>query len=69
MEFEWDKQKRITTIAQHGVDFRDALLIFEGPVITRIDDRKDYGELRLISVGMVGNTCYVVVHTPRGAKQ
>lgn len=29
MEFEWDKQKRITTIAQHGVDFRDALLIFE----------------------------------------
>ncbi len=65
MEFEWDRQKRLYALEKHGVDFRDALLIFDDFVLTRRDVRRDYGEERLISVGMVGEHCYVVVHTNR----
>ena len=63
--FEWDERKRRANIAKHGVDFAHALLIFENYVISRIDDRQDYGEMRFVSLGMVDNECFVVVHTER----
>ena len=65
MDFEWDEAKRQRTIGERGVDVVYAALIFEGYVLTRTDDRKDYGEQRLISLGLVENECFVVVHTER----
>ncbi|MCF2905660.1 BrnT family toxin [Octadecabacter sp. CECT 8868] len=53
-------------LAKHGADFLDAALIFEGPILTRIDDRKDYGEERRIALGMTDETVYVVTYTMRG---
>ena len=53
MEFEWDERKRRETLRKHGVDLLEAALIFEGPVLSRPDDRKDYGEIREVSLGMV----------------
>ena len=58
MEFEWDEHKRQTNLAKHGVDFLDAALIFEGIVLTKIDDRQDYGEVREVSLGMVDGEIY-----------
>ena len=49
-----------------SVDIVRASLIFDGPTVERRDDRRDYGEDRFISIGMVGDDCYVVVWTPRG---
>lgn len=66
MEFEWNEEKRTANIAKHNVDFQYAALIFEGPVLSRADDRADYGEERTVSLGMVGEECFVVVHTERG---
>jgi hypothetical protein len=40
-----------------------AALNFEKPVLTRVDDRKDYGAVRLISLGTVEDECFVVVNT------
>ena len=37
LEFEWDEEKRITNVKERGVDFRDAALIFVGPVVTKED--------------------------------
>ena len=65
MEFEWDETKRQQTIRQRGVDMLYAALIFEGKVLTRLDDRRDYGEERLISLGVVDDECFVVIHTER----
>ena len=65
MEFEWDEHKRQTNLAKHGVDFLDAALIFEGIVLTKIDDRQDYGEVREVSLGMVDGEIYCVTHTKR----
>ncbi len=41
MEFEWDEAKRRQNLAKHGVDLLFAALIFGGPVLTRVDDRRD----------------------------
>lgn len=66
MLFEWDEAKRQETLRERGVDILYAALIFEGVTFTRHDDRVDYGEARLISVGLVDDVPYVVVHTERG---
>jgi uncharacterized protein (DUF4415 family) len=31
VEFEWDEPKRLSNIAKHDVDFRDAIVFFENP--------------------------------------
>ncbi|MGV8936914.1 MAG: BrnT family toxin [Allorhizobium sp.] len=43
--FEWDAKKNIANIARHGVGFETAVRIFEGSVLTVIDDRFDYREV------------------------
>lgn len=64
--FEWDDEKNAANIAKHGVSFEQARRIFEGPVLTVIDDREDYGELREISIGLVDGAAFLtVVHTDR----
>lgn len=66
MDFEWDEEKNAQNIRKHGIDFERAKAIFRGPVLTMPDDREDYGELREISIGLVGGVAViVVVHTDR----
>jgi uncharacterized DUF497 family protein len=65
LQFEWDEKKRQSVIEERGVDMLQAALIFEGPVLTKTDDRRDYGEVRLIALGMVDDECWVVVYTER----
>lgn len=65
MDFEWDEAKRQANLAKHDVDIVNAVLIFENDVFTEEDARYDYGEIRLRSIGFVGNRCYVVIHTER----
>lgn len=69
MEFEWDDQKNRQNITKHGVSFATACRIFEGPVISWADDRKDYGEPRHHSIGQIeGVVVLAVIHTPRVGK-
>ncbi|MCY4586707.1 MAG: BrnT family toxin [Bryobacterales bacterium] len=69
MKFEWDEAKNQGNIRKHGVSFEIAKRIFEGPVLTWLDNRMDYGEDRCISVGLVEHTALiVVVHTDRGGR-
>lgn len=51
--FEWDETKRKLNLAKHGIDFRDAPLIFDGPLVTVEDDRAAYGERRFIALGLL----------------
>lgn len=66
MAFEWDEAKRATNLRDHGVDFGDAALIFDGPVIEADDTRVDYGEPRLRAVGQVEGEFFMVAYTWRG---
>lgn len=64
--YEWNPDKNRTNITDHKVSFETAKRIFEGPVLTVEDDRFDYGEMREISIGMVGIAAILtVVHTDR----
>lgn len=54
MKFEWDENKRESNFAKHGLDFEDAAKVFDD--CNRIedeDDRKDYGEKRIIVIGQI----------------
>lgn len=68
MVFQWDNKKRQRVWKKRKVDIVYAALIFEGPVLTAIDDREDYGEVREISIGLVDGECFVVVHTDRNGE-
>lgn len=65
MDFEWDEAKRLHTIEKRGVDILYAAGIFEGPVLTYVDPRDYGGEMRSISIGLVDDECFIVVHTER----
>ena len=69
MEFEWDEDKRREVLAKHGIDFTAAAAIFAGPVLTRIDGRREYGETRQVSIGTIGDRFIVVVHTDRNGRK
>ena len=69
MEFGWDEAENQANIRKHGVSFETARRIFAGPVLTWLDDREDYGEVRRISIGKVGKAAVVVVaHTNRDGR-
>ena len=63
--FEWDPEKREANLRKHGIDFADAVRIFEGPVLEREDRRRDYSELRFVALGAVEEVLLSVVYTPR----
>ncbi len=49
--FEWDDAKERGNVTKQGIDFATAQRVFEGPVFTRRDSRRDYDEVRHVSVG------------------
>jgi uncharacterized DUF497 family protein len=67
MTFEWGERKRLKNLKDHGVDFRDAALIFENPAIAKEDTRKNYGEQRIQVLGKVDDESFMVVYTWRGS--
>ena len=64
MQFEWDSDKAAANVSRHGVSFELAMLVFldDGRLI-KLDERFDYGEERLITMGHVDNRLHVVVYT------
>jgi len=61
LTFEWDSAKYQTNLTKHGIDFRDAVRIFEAPVMEKVDTRRDYGEVRILSFGLVDEIELAVV--------
>lgn len=63
MLYEWDEQKRLSNVRKHGIDFRDAVAIFEADTVVMEDDRFAYEERRFVSLGLLHGRVIVVVHT------
>jgi len=66
MSVEWDENKRLGNLEDHGVDFQDAALIFLGPVIEAEDTRTEYGEQRFRALGQIDDDYFMVAYTWRG---
>ncbi|UJW73362.1 BrnT family toxin [Rhizobium sp. SL42] len=65
MPFEWDAAKNEINKIKHGISFEEACLIFRGEVLSGVDNRRDYGEPRILSIGAIDRIVVVVVHTDR----
>ncbi|MBN9304398.1 MAG: hypothetical protein BGO82_18660 [Devosia sp. 67-54] len=67
MDITFDPVKRNKTLRERKLDFLRAVEIFEGPNYRFVDDRFDYGEERIVTIGYLDERMMVVVWTPRGA--
>ena len=63
----YDKAKREVTLSERGLDFEDAKHVFAGPTFETVDQRRDYGEKRIVCFGLLDDRLVVVGYTPRGA--
>lgn len=62
MRFTWDEAKRQSNLAKHGLDFKDAARVFDGPLVLFEDRRRDYGEQRMIGIGLLDFLVVLIVH-------
>lgn len=61
-----DPNKRARTLKDRGLDFMDSAHVFAGRHFTAIDDRKDYDEVRQITLGYLSERMVVVGWVQRG---
>ena len=65
MRFSWDAHKSARNLKERGFDFEFATLVFEGPTLEREDVRRDYGERRVVAIGIAQGIALTVVYTDR----
>ena len=65
MDFDWHQAKSEVCRRERGFDFAYAVRVFAGPVLEQVDDRRDYGEVRMRALGEIDGSLYVVVFTAR----
>lgn len=66
MEFEYDAEKDSMNRAKHGVSLVLGAVVLENRVGEIVDDRRDYGEVRINAFGLVANRLFVCTYTMRG---
>jgi uncharacterized protein len=69
MSVTFDSLKRDATLAERGLDFADAKIVFAGITLTREDTRFAYGETRYQTYGLLDGRMVMVVWTTRGANR
>ena len=69
MRLTFDPRKRLKTLAERGLDFEDAAIVFSGVTIEVEDTRKDYGETRIVCYGHLQGRLVVVGYVQRGASR
>ena len=65
MRISFDPAKRDATLAHRGLDFGDAGDVFAGRTFRFEDVRANYGETRMIAIGLLRDRMVVVVYTDR----
>ena len=65
MRISYDLTKRARTLAERGLNFEDAAIVFEENVEVE-DTRKNDGERQIICYGLLQGRLVVVGYIPRG---
>jgi uncharacterized DUF497 family protein len=69
MSYEWDQAKNRANLAKHGVDFADAVVVFEDDLALIRSDLDSRGESRSVILGIDAfGRHLVVVFTERGTR-
>ena len=66
--YEWDETKNRENLVKHGLSFHDAADVFAGSFVTVEDTRRDYGEPRFITLGLLRGRTVVIAHTARAGR-
>jgi len=61
VRFSWDPKKSEANLAARGFDFEFAALIFEQVTLERTDNRRDYGERRVLAIGLAPQGLHLTV--------
>ncbi len=67
MRFSWDPGKSEANFRDRGFDFEFASLIFDGATVEVEDRRRDYGEIRMVAIGLADGIHLTVIYTDRPA--
>jgi uncharacterized protein len=62
MRYTWNESKNRRNLKLHGVEFEDAVRVFEGSTLERVDDRYGYGEERMYAIGVVNGLEITVIY-------
>mgnify|MGYP003565506752 FL=1 len=62
MKYIWDENKNKINIKKHSIDFDDAIEMFNYPLLTCIDQRKNYKEERWVGIGFLKGIIAVIVY-------
>lgn len=65
MIISYDETKRSQTLEHRGLDFQHADQVFAGFCLDHVDIRKDYGEVRYQTIGVLEGALVMVIWTPR----
>ena len=68
MEFSWDEDKRLRTLADRNLDFLDANLFFDGRPVLHVPSPRN-SEDRVKSTAQLGMYIFTLVWMWRGRKQ
>jgi len=61
----WDESKRKKNLKAHGIDLAEVACVFDAPMVTVEDEREQYGEQRLRSLGWFRDRVVFLVWTER----
>jgi uncharacterized protein len=65
--YDWDEAKRQANLAKHGVDFAEIVEVDWTISDKQVDNRRDYGEVRIGATGRIGQRLYFLIYPERGA--
>ena len=65
MRYTWNEKKNSGNLKKHGILFEDAVRIFEGPTLERLDDRFAYGEARMQAIGLADGLELTVIYADK----
>ena len=65
MRFTWDPTKNLANVRRHAIAFEDAVRVFDGPTVERVDNRFDYSETRIYAIGLLSGIEITVIYTDR----
>jgi uncharacterized protein len=66
MAFTFDPEKNARNVAERGLSFDLVERLEWETAIVVVDTRRDYGEIRLQVLALLGGRLYAAVVTPRG---
>jgi uncharacterized DUF497 family protein len=67
--YEWDEAKRRSNLEKHGLDFRDAWLVYENPEkLTYISHRGEESRWMDLAMVLIHGRLLVLIYTMRGKK-